>query len=134
VFGNRTELTLGQLTTLDGTSNTLLFGECLGRDGVGGPPQTALSWWVGPQVTMYGLGRGNLPAAQGGADHRRFSSRHSAVVQFCFGDASLRGLRFGSTAHDSLLTLPSPGSDWWLLQQLAGKNDGRSADAAAILE
>jgi hypothetical protein len=60
-----------------------------------------------------------------------FSSWHSAGVQFCFADASVRLVRFGNTAWDRE---GPPTSDWHLLQQLAGYRDGQSPDASSLLE
>src|SRR4051812_11919375 len=100
---NRSQLTLGQLTVQGGTSNTLMFGEGLGGNGVDARVHVWTWFGVGTMGTGYGLGRSNLPnvsdappalgaipsANQMGAHWYRFSSRHSAGVQFCFGDASV---------------------------------------------
>jgi prepilin-type N-terminal cleavage/methylation domain-containing protein len=133
VYFNRSELTLGQLTVQDGTSNTLMFGETLGGTGVG-PRDFYRSWMSsGVQFTKFGLGRGNgtpgTGSAQNGAAWPRFSSRHAAVVQFCFGDGSTRGVRFGQTYIRSPASL-----DWWLLQQIAGRKDGMNDSNASILD
>ena len=45
-------------------------------------------------------------------------------------NGSVRIVKYGSTTQPSL----SPISDWWVLQQLAGKRDGMMADASSILE
>jgi prepilin-type N-terminal cleavage/methylation domain-containing protein len=131
ILCNRSENTLGQLAVQDGTSNTLMFGEGLGGSGVG-QRQTCWTWFgIGGCGTGLGLGRGNLHWMSGGADWWRFSSRHAAVVQFCFGDGSVRGVRFGQTAW---LGSGMPSEDWALLQQLAGRRDGYSNDVSSILE
>jgi prepilin-type N-terminal cleavage/methylation domain-containing protein len=144
IMFNRSQNTLGQLATLDGTSNTLMFGEGLGGPGVG-VRLHVWSWFgVGAMGTAYGLGRGNVPNtvddvfAVGttptpdwyGAHWYRFSSRHAAGVQFCFGDCSVRQLNYGDTIFPSL----SPTSDWALLQQLAGRKDGLNYNASSLLE
>jgi type II secretory pathway pseudopilin PulG len=136
IFTNRSALTLGDLSSQDGSSNTLMFGEGLG--GGGGDRTHAWSWFgVGTMGTAHGLGRGNAPAppeppalgtatppGQDGAEWYRFSSRHRGTVQFCFGDCSVRGLKFDNTTVVNLTAGGNNGSAWAVLQQLAGCNDG----------
>jgi prepilin-type N-terminal cleavage/methylation domain-containing protein len=140
LLGNRTDVTLGQVSVLDGSSNTLMFGEGLGSQGVGAR-DLVWSWMgVGQTGTVLGLGRSNVPGwplspARPGANHLRFSSRHAAVVQFCFGDVSTRGIRFGNTAwHGDTTVTPPATPDWALLQQLAGRKDGYNSDVSSILD
>jgi prepilin-type N-terminal cleavage/methylation domain-containing protein/prepilin-type processing-associated H-X9-DG protein len=143
VMCNRSTLTLGQLAAQDGTSQTLMFGEGLGGNGVGARLHSWSWFGVGAMGTGYGLGSGKVPAddqppalgvmpppGQDGAHWYRFSSWHSGGVQFCFGDGSVRTIKFGSTTQPSL----SPTSDWAVLQQLAGKRDGMNADTADIMD
>ena len=123
------QVTLGQLSVQDGTSNTLMYGEALGRRGVG-VSRWSLSW----------IGCGNLPVAWGlgnpnDADWYMFSSRHPATVQFCFGDCSTRGVRRGTTASRRFnFGSPFLTSDWAVLMQLAGRKEGRNADTSALLD
>jgi prepilin-type processing-associated H-X9-DG protein len=77
--------------------------------------------------TAWGLGRGNLKVLEGGADWFRFSSRHMSVVQFCFADGSVRGVRYGTTT-----TMLSP--DWYILAQLSGVCDGMCNNTDSLLE
>lgn len=124
---NRSQLTLGQVTVKDGTSNTLMFGETIGGTGTG--DRNHAFCWVGcgAMPTAWGLGRGNRVPLEGGSEWYRFSSRHVAVVQFCFGDGSVRGLRYGTTT-----TLFSP--DWQVLAQLSGVNDGQANGTENLLD
>ncbi|HQR07980.1 MAG TPA: DUF1559 domain-containing protein [Gemmatales bacterium] len=148
VLYNRSQVMLGQLTALDGTSNTLLFGESLGRQGVGAP-DFAWTWFgCGAMGTAYGLGKSSVPcpgddtpalgdpptAGSDGACWYRFSSRHTGGVQFCFGDASVRTVRFGATTLPDLSNSGNNSSDWALLQQLAGRRDGYKNDTSSILD
>jgi len=156
VLYDRSQVTLGQLTVLDGTANTLMFGEMLGGQGVG--VRDFVRSWIGCgyQCTWFGLGRGNLPGNVGvdgtpqtfvvvGASYYNFSSRHAAGVQFAFGDCHTVTVRFGSTVITNAQlsqTFNGPGTipaaliatDWGILQQLAGRKDGLRADESALLE
>jgi prepilin-type N-terminal cleavage/methylation domain-containing protein len=150
ILCNRSRHTLGQLTVQDGTANTLMFGEGLGGMTADGTAKAAAWTWigVGAMGTAYGLGRAGMPAPGGpvppalgtvdpnntGAQWYRFSSRHNSGVQFAFGDASVRTIRFGNTTQPDLSGNGSNGSDWSLLQQLAGRRDGLSRDVSSILE
>jgi prepilin-type N-terminal cleavage/methylation domain-containing protein len=93
LFTNRTPVSMAQLTAADGASNTLMFGECaMGNDSaVGGT--LAHSW----------MGSGALPTAWGtqdvqGGSWYAFSSRHTTVIQFCYGDGSVHSVRKGQTS------------------------------------
>ena len=58
IMKNRNKMSLGQITVLDGTSNTLMMGETLG--GSGGPVRDTVIPWIasGSQGVLLGLGRG----------------------------------------------------------------------------
>jgi prepilin-type N-terminal cleavage/methylation domain-containing protein len=76
----------------DGTSNTIFFGEMLG--GSGGPTRDFNASW---------MGAGALPTAWGTIDPAQwysFGSKHSQVVQFGYGDGSVRSVRKIGNATD----------------------------------
>jgi prepilin-type N-terminal cleavage/methylation domain-containing protein len=91
VFTNRSSVTLAQLTAADGASNTLLFGEYIG-DSDTGTPQLSATWiGTGTLATAWGLETGSDPKN----GPFMFASHHTGIVNFCFGDGSVRGLRKG---------------------------------------
>jgi prepilin-type N-terminal cleavage/methylation domain-containing protein len=69
----------------DGSSNTLAFGEILG--GSGGPNRDFVASW---------MGAGAVPSAWSTIDPAQwysFGSKHTGVVQFAYGDGSVRSIR-----------------------------------------
>ncbi len=149
VFGNRSKLTLGQLTVQDGTSNTLMIGECLGGSPIG-PRDRTLSWvGMGCMGVYWGLIKGNeappptpIDGSTGGPvlSWRRFGSRHPNAVQFAFADGSIRTLRHGATIQAPRFIPANMGSgggpnpDWAALQQLGGRKDGLTNSVAGIAD
>jgi prepilin-type N-terminal cleavage/methylation domain-containing protein len=116
IFTNNSKTKLETIT--DGTSNTLMFGEGLG--GVKSPRDFQWSWMgCGALGTKFGLNE------SGGWQY--FNSGHTGIVQFCFGDGSVRGLRYAGTTQRN-----PAGATWYLLQQLSGANDGQTGDTSAI--
>ncbi len=121
IYTNRSRVKVNQI--LDGSSNTLMFGEGLGG---AAPAARDYQWtWmgVGTIPTFLGL-RPCTNAVTTGSNATNciwagFSSRHTGIVQFCFGDGSVRGIRHGGSHQRNL---PSPA--WWAFQSLAGMNDG----------
>jgi prepilin-type N-terminal cleavage/methylation domain-containing protein len=87
LLSNRTVVNLAAVA--DGTANTILFGESLGTAQIG-PRDTAFCWMgVGILATNWGLDNiGGDNFVQHGKV--MFSSLHPAVVQFAFGDGSVR--------------------------------------------
>jgi len=81
----------------DGTSNTVFFGETLGGnpDGAGkGKRDYSLSW----------MGAGTMATYWGSPDTPQwytYSSRHTGVILFGFGDGSVRGVKRGKAAGDA---------------------------------
>ena len=75
---------------IDGTSNTVMFGEVTGdvRAPIGtSTTGTNLNFrWINMpgMVTAWGLAKGGNPY--------RFTSHHTGIVQFAMGDGSVRGI------------------------------------------
>jgi type II secretory pathway pseudopilin PulG len=124
LLNNRSRTSLANVP--DGTSQTLLFGEYLGHV-IDNDRQFAMAWMGALYAGTVGGLRGPRES-HGGA----FSSRHPAVVQFCFADGSVRGVNRGSTTWDMDPATPRTG-DWYALQQLAGMRDGGTLDTSALL-
>jgi prepilin-type N-terminal cleavage/methylation domain-containing protein len=123
---NRSQLSLGMVTALDGTSNTLMIGENLG--GTGNPRDFVHGWiWAGNFPTAFGLAR----AIESRWFH--FSSRHSTVVQFCFGDCSIRGLRFAPPTF-SLGGVLNLTNQLMVLYEVSGRQDQGQRDIGALTE
>jgi prepilin-type N-terminal cleavage/methylation domain-containing protein len=92
IFGNRIEN--GIKDCVDGTSNTIMFGEILGawndwRRKVG---RTREIWWTAGWCFAATTGGNNgINDAWGGVS--RFSSLHPGIVNYTLGDGSVRSLR-----------------------------------------
>jgi Protein of unknown function (DUF1559) len=114
---NRTPISLEQLTGGDGSSTTMLFGEYLGDSDQGARKYSAAWIGMGMVVSAWGTPTG----ADSGYWH--FSSKHTATVQFCFGDGSVRGLRKG--------LVPS-GNDWLAYVFTSGWRDGQAVDTTLM--
>ena len=144
IYYNRSKTSINSIS--DGTSNTMMFGEGLGGKVPGtytyNGTTTVVSqrdfiWsWVGTGAlpTKFGMGPNaganpgnsgaNLP---GGWNY--FSSGHTGIINFAFGDGSIRSLRLGSSAVRN----PAPtGGDWYVFQAMGGKSDGENYNAAQL--
>jgi type II secretory pathway pseudopilin PulG len=147
LFTNRSKVTIAEVTSADGTSNTLMFGEGLGGKANG---QRDFVWsWIacGSLGTKWGLGPGGAPNPGGNTGvinggWYMFSSRHNGIVQFAFADGSIRGLRVGASTVKSPVPqgtfvngIPdalAQQTEWCILQALAGRRDGFSVDPDKI--
>jgi prepilin-type N-terminal cleavage/methylation domain-containing protein len=109
----------------DGTSNTLFFGE-YGGDGnpfnPTGPLQlpnpnewVAASWACGPLYLQFGIGLHKPPGGQPNPDWGLFNSYHTNMIQFAYGDGSVRSLRDLDQYN---------GANFPVLQALGGIADG----------
>lgn len=142
ILRNRQQLTLGNITAKDGTSNTLLFGESIGDYPNAANQRTAVYAWMGAGslTTWRGLGVRGQPGNNGGPTLNRFASSHAAGAQFAMGDGSVRTIRPDSTSSgwngngnpwDAPFTAGSS-AEWQTLQKLAGWKDGYRADSSIV--
>jgi len=97
VYANRSKISFRSI--LDGSSNTLMFGEA-----AGGKPQ--------PEFFYSWMGCGAMPTAWGLADREtdgwtQFSSYHPGVVQFCLADGSVKGISRQIDRNDAFIPLSS---------------------------
>ena len=83
---DRAQHSLAQFTAQDGTSNTLTIGELVGASNCGIPTRNFAWAWMGYT---------NMPTGWGMQDPCQwytYGSKHSGVVQFAYGDGSVRGV------------------------------------------
>ncbi|HMO37459.1 MAG TPA: DUF1559 domain-containing protein, partial [Gemmatales bacterium] len=142
ILQNRTQLTLGQITAKDGTSNTLFFGESVGSYDSSNQRSDAFAWMgAGSLATWRGLAIRGRPNGQGGYGYERFGSVHAAGVQFAMADGSVRTIRGESTTDGAFNGAGQPWSpfntangteEWRTLQQLAGWKDGTRPNISLI--
>jgi prepilin-type N-terminal cleavage/methylation domain-containing protein len=113
-FTDRSQTTMQ--TVSDGTSNTIYFGETLGGEGPPQPRNHSLSWMgAGAFATAWGV----PPTNQ--AQWYQFSSQHTSVVLFGFGDGTVRPIRQGvGTTFFA--------NDWYLYMRASGMSDGQTVD------
>jgi prepilin-type N-terminal cleavage/methylation domain-containing protein len=133
IFTNRSKVKLGLVTALDGASNTLMFGEGLGGNF---PGVRDFQWtWMGTgaMATFRGLCDGPKGSATA-VSWAGFSSAHTGVVQFCFTDGSVRGLRHGGSSARSPSTgaTGTPSAGWWAFQAMAGYRDADIRDTSIL--
>jgi prepilin-type N-terminal cleavage/methylation domain-containing protein len=100
IFHNRSELVMGAI--IDGTSNTLLFGEVTGSTAI-------RHTWMGSGAmpVLWGLMRGDEDSHQSA---HQFGSHHGDFVQFCLADGSVRPMNVFTSQQ--------------VLNRAAGRHDG----------
>jgi prepilin-type N-terminal cleavage/methylation domain-containing protein len=121
-FVDETLLKLSSLT--DGTSTTILFGEYVGalQFGDRGVHIRTMSW----------MGAGGFPTYWSIVDmsdtvNARFSygSRHPTILNFAFGDGSVRALKKPNMLPQSAAEILNRTNEHWdALQIMAGRGDG----------
>lgn len=135
VLTNRSSLTLGQISNKDGTSNTIIFGETIGSPLTNGR-DLGLSWvGVGTLQTYWGNGSAKR-AAPDHTDWYKFGSTHTAGSQFCFGDNSVRTLKFENTNNGGTFSATAPfitgSTEWLTFQSLGGWRDATQIDISNL--
>jgi prepilin-type processing-associated H-X9-DG protein len=123
IFTNRSRVKITDV--IDGTSNTLMFGEGLGRTYPGSPDFQWTWMGTGAMATFNGLKTGGtsppgiLPQNATEITWAGFSSLHTGVVQFVFADGSVRAIN----GRDSYQRLMPTSAAWYSFQALSGMRD-----------
>jgi prepilin-type N-terminal cleavage/methylation domain-containing protein len=133
LFLSRRSVKLSDAT--DGLSGTLAFGEGLGEINLNDFTRDRGWTWMGCSMVCYwGVNEWNVGGDIGPSHWFNFSSKHSGIAQFAFGDGTVRGVRKGVATDASY-----PDSHGWLspawytMQSLAGKADGYVEDTGLLL-
>lgn len=109
-------------TITDGSSNTAFFGEYLGGPDVGSSRPYVASWAGGGTMASAWF----LPSGNNGTDGWwNFSSKHTNIVQFGFGDGSVRGVRKSGT--NDWYT-----ARWYAFQYMCAGYDGQNINWSLI--
>jgi prepilin-type N-terminal cleavage/methylation domain-containing protein/prepilin-type processing-associated H-X9-DG protein len=116
IFTTQSQVSMAQLTSLDGTANTMMFGEVSTLAGEQNPN-------CGGSYGFGWMGAGWLPTYPGLSSPCwcNFGSNHTNIVNFCFADGSVRGVpnTFG------------PG-DWTTYIPATGYADGIVYDSSSL--
>jgi prepilin-type N-terminal cleavage/methylation domain-containing protein len=123
LFANRTAVSVEAIQ--DGSSNTLAYGESVGRgwtDPVAQPNQFARTWMgASPAHTTWGI-----PSNPRAALMIPFSSYHAGVCLFAMGDGAVRNIRTGVPSGQFSDT------SWQTFQRMAGYQDGQVQDDSLL--
>ena len=115
----------------DGTSNTIFFGEAVTDNAFGTAvvnPGGIAPTWIGAvnMATAWDILDTGTPASPGYSWYQ-FSSKHTGIVQFGYGDGSVRGLR----KFDGNATVFYTNA-WYAYQYNGGMRDGQVIDWSLI--
>jgi prepilin-type N-terminal cleavage/methylation domain-containing protein/prepilin-type processing-associated H-X9-DG protein len=111
IFGSQSAVNLTKITNLDGTSNTLMFGET-----VGSKDDSYYFTWMGAGWMPTGFG---LSAPPNRPNEWQFGSYHTGgLVNFCFADGSVRTI--------------NPQIDFTIYTYAAGYQDGQPYNVSAF--
>jgi prepilin-type N-terminal cleavage/methylation domain-containing protein/prepilin-type processing-associated H-X9-DG protein len=128
ILHTNSTFSLTQLTSMDGTSNTLLFGEAVGdKKSIGQPIMYA---WMGAggMATAWGTEPYGGTGSATYTTWHQFGSLHSGTVNFCFGDGSVRGVKGNHLAGDRTTPAWSPTIFW----RVSGVADGTTVDLSGV--
>jgi prepilin-type N-terminal cleavage/methylation domain-containing protein len=98
IMTNRSQFSLEQITSADGTSNTMLFGELLGDSDGPASEQIgySVSWMCGSYPICAGIPTGAKVWPSGANQfYQGFGSRHAGVVMFAMADGAVRSVKKG---------------------------------------
>jgi prepilin-type N-terminal cleavage/methylation domain-containing protein len=119
MFTNRAQVSISAVP--DGTANTVMFGESLGTDQL--TPRDESMTWMGVGVLSSNWGLDEVGGSNFAGGNTMFSSLHSGVVLFAFGDGSVRAIaKKQATAN--------PG--YTLYVGAGGYTDGRNIDFSVL--
>jgi len=116
-FYNRSGTTMARIQ--DGSSNTIFFGETLMSDM---PARDFSLCWMGSGAFAAAWG----VAPTGSSGWYQYSSMHDGIVQFGFGDGSVRAVLQGVGQNFSGT------QQWYYWQAASGTNDGGFIDFTSI--
>jgi prepilin-type N-terminal cleavage/methylation domain-containing protein/prepilin-type processing-associated H-X9-DG protein len=107
----------------DGLSNTIVYGEYMGFFNASGTGREwSVAWMASSSLPSYWSISTDKKTVNFGYS---FNSNHTGLVNFAFGDGSVRTVRHGATVPASASEITTPtGSPWQVLQAATGRADG----------